>query len=184
MTRRLPINFILAIALLVAALAGYWFWYGTVTKVAAEAAELTQSVRERGEAGGRAAAARHALDDLAADEAAVYQHFVGTDDVVPFLESIEMTGQRLGARVEVVSVGNVPAKPQQPALIQVSLTITGSFDAVMRTIGAIEYQVYDTTLSSLVIDSPSGVSTWTAAATYLVGAKPQATTTPAAPKTP
>ena len=49
--------------------------------------------------------------------------------------------------------------------------------AVMRTLGAIEYQPYATTLSNVTLDTPTGTS-WTAAATFLVGTPPTATSTP------
>jgi hypothetical protein len=62
-----------------------------------------------------------------------------------------------------------------------SLRIVGSFDAVMRTLGAIEYQAYDTTLANVTLDTPTGEN-WTASASFLVGTPPTATST--APKQP
>ena len=157
--------------LLLLSVGGYFVWHGQVESRAAEAAQLQSELRAKTAAGGDPTA-RRALEELSKNEAAVRSRFVSEADIVPYLEGLEATGERLGSTVEVVSVGNTPAKGTEPGSVQVSLRIDGTFDADMRTLGAIEYQSYDTRLVSLAFDSPEGTSTWTAAAVFHVGTGP------------
>ncbi|HEX8591618.1 MAG TPA: hypothetical protein VF696_02640 [Candidatus Paceibacterota bacterium] len=174
---RRPLSDILGAALVfIAALGGYIIWYGTVTGEVEKAAALSQELGAHGEADSRAALARKELLELGQKEADVYGHLVATDDIVPFLESLEATGERLGTKVEVASVANSPGTPLNT--LTLSLRITGDFNAVMRTLGAIEYQTYDTVLTNLTLDTPPGSSAqWSAAATFAVGVMPAATAT-------
>lgn len=164
-------------ALLALALALYAVWYAAVARHAAEAAALRVEQLERSAAGGRAAQARRALESLEGEEARVYAHLVSPDDIVPFLESLESVGEGLGTQVDVVSVGGAPAGAGR---ITLSLRVTGTFEAVMRTLGAIEYQPYDVRLSSLTLDTPTAIEanagTWTAAAVFSLGMQTASTT--------
>lgn len=180
MTIRRYIGISIAATILLTALAAYGLWYSAVSRKAAEAAQLGSELRTLGEAGGRAASVRRAKEELDRQEALVYGHFVDNATIVPFLETIESTGRSLGAEIDVVSVGDAQGKSNQ---LQMALSITGSFDAVVRTLGAIEYQAYDTTLTSFTLDTPpTDDAVWTAAATFLVGKRPAvATTTPTRP---
>ena len=183
MTIRSPHFHIAAAALLlVVVLGAYVSWFRQVRERAAEAAHISQELRTLGDASGRASLIRRTLEEIEQQEALVYRHFVGSDTIVTYLEEVEATTVSLGSAVEVVSVGNAPMRKDQPAQLQMALRITGPFDAVMRTLGAIEYQAYDTTLSSVTLDTPSaGGTRWTAAATFLVGMPPQATAAPPQP---
>lgn len=123
----------------------------------------------------RVAAAKEALPALAADELAITQYFVKADDIVPFLEKLQKTGATQKTVVEVLSVSGDPAKSN--TRISISLKITGSFDAVMRTLGTIEYSPYDIALTNVTLESdrtPSqtGGVVWTAAAIFTVGTQP------------
>lgn len=184
MTIRTPYAHIAAAGLLLLLSVGaYAFWFRHVNALSAEAAQLSTELRTRGDAGSRASSLRRAIGEIERQEGEVYRRFVGSDTIVTYLEGVEATAESLGASVEVVSVGNASAKRDQLVQLQMSLRITGTFDAVMRTLGAIEYQAYDTTLSSLTLDTPPQADAgWTAAATFLVGMPPAATTgTPAKP---
>ena len=165
MNRRALVNLIAAAVLCLLAIAGYLFWYGQVADKSAEAAELRSKLGASGEAGNRAALAHNALEELAPKEEELYRHLVASDDIVPFLEGLETTGDRLGSNVEVVSVTN----NQAGDALALSLRITGSFDAVTRTLGAIEYQTYDTVLTNLTLDTPPEESAWSAAVSFTVG---------------
>lgn len=178
MTRAPYIHLIAAGLFLMVAIGAYAFWYRHVSGLSTQAAELSAQLQTIGDAGGRASSVRRELDEVARQEADVYRRFVGSDTIVTYLETVEATGRGLGASVEVVSVANAPARAGLPAQLQMSLRITGTFDAVMRTLGAIEYQAYDTTLASLTLDTPEAGESWTAAATFLVGTPPAATSTP------
>lgn len=179
MTRTPYIHLIIAGAILLVALGVYVFWYGRVNTLSAQAAALSSQIQQLGDANGRASSVRRDLEEVGRQEAELYAHFVGNDTIVSYLETVEATGRSLGATVTVVSVGNAPARAGHPAEIQMALRITGSFDAVMRTLGAIEYQSYDTTLTNVTLDTPD--STWTAAATFLIGTPPTATSTKPTP---
>lgn len=169
--RRSPyIHLLLAGLALFVALSVYGIWWSEVSSSSAEASQIRQEIRALGDTGGRTSSIRRALEELETQEAQLYRHFVGKDTIVQYLEEVETTAERLGASVEVVSVSDTEKSPR----LNVSLRITGSFDAVMRTLGAIEYQQYDTTLASLTLDTPPlEDKSWTAAATFSVGKTPQ-----------
>jgi hypothetical protein len=171
MIRRPFIDVLIAGIFCLLAIGGYVLWYGMVASAADEAARLAQELGAQGEAESRALGVEKKLAELEAKEAGVYGHLVSANDIVPFLEQLEATGERLGSNVEVVSVTNAPGTPLET--LSLSLRITGSFDAVMRTLGAIEYQTYDTALTNLTLDTPPGeVRAWSAAATFAVGMRP------------
>ena len=105
------------------------------------------------------------------------------EEVVDFLESIQATGRPFGVKVDVASVSN--EKVSAHARIALSLAARGSFQGVMRTLGAIEYGPYDGVITnlSLTTDSPSTVGSttsttneWNATTLYSVGLR--ATSTP------
>lgn len=193
--RRL-IHPLLMIIVLAIAFSLYGTWYARVGSESANAVALTGKIEEAKQAGVRTQEAKKQLENAASDEAAIRGYFVNTADVVPFLESLQSTGSRFGAKVEVVSVSSDAAKPHARLLL--SLRITGPFDSVERTLGAVEYEPYDTVVQTLTLDTPKeqggSAAQWTAAVTMSVGtidiaaaapAKPaapaQATSTPAAP---
>lgn len=159
----------LALIVFAAALSVYSFWYSLVGKASVEAAALSEEIRTKSQDSARVAAAKVALESLAEDEAAMRAYLVREQDIVPFLGTLEDTGASLGAGVEVVSVSAEPKGERSQ--LQLSLKITGSFDAVLRTIGAIEYGPYDSAIQSVTFDTvpTEGSATWTAAATFTLG---------------
>lgn len=170
--RRLAfIQLFLASLLLASILAVYGFWYAEVGKASAEAAKLSDDILTKSQDSARVTAAKAALVSLAGDEASVTQYLIPPGDVVPFLESLEQTGKALGATVEVVSVASEATKER--GHLALSLKISGPFDAVLRTLGAIEYGPYDSSLTGLTFDTPrsdtEGAQAWTAAATFSIG---------------
>jgi hypothetical protein len=191
---------LLAIAVLIIAFSAYGIWYTTVSKKSAQAASLAVEIQTKHQDSERIKAAKDELQKIAAEESLVNGYFVSTNDVVPFLETLQKTGKNLGSTVEVVSVSADPGKPH--AHLNLSLSITGTFDSVERTLGALEYSPYDASLQSLTFDTPQTgagkAAQWTAAATFFIGTtnSPQtpvvaptpaanastATSTPAAPK--
>lgn len=169
MKRTSLIQLVVAIAVLAVVLGVYSFWYSLVGKASVEAAALTEEIRTKSQDSARVAAAKVALESLAKDEAAMRAYLVREQDIVPFLGTLEDTGTSLGAGVEVVSVSAEPKGERSQ--LQLSLKITGSFDAVLRTLGAIEYGPYDSAIQSVTFDTvPSeGTAAWTAAATFTLG---------------
>lgn len=174
MRRRALIELALALSLLVAVLLGYGVWYVAVGKASAESAALASEIETKRIDSARVASAKAALESLAADESSMRTYLVREADVVPFLGKIEGAGTALGAQVEVVSVGSEVADGRE--VLRLSLKVTGSFDAVLRTLGALEYGPYDTRVSNVTLDTvagaegPSGM--WTATATFFIGTQP------------
>jgi len=171
MKRTALIQLSLALLLLASVLGAYGFWYASVGKASVEAAALSEAMQTKSQDSARVAAAKVALESLSEDEAAMRAYLVREQDIVPFLGTLEQTGTSLGAVVEVVSVST--ARKDERSQIQLSLKITGSFDAVLRTLGAIEYGPYDSAIQSVTFDTvPAEVgspSSWTAAATFTLG---------------
>lgn len=164
------IQLVVALAVFAAVLGVYGFWYSLVGKSSVEAAALSEEIRTKSQDSARVAAAKVALESLAEDEAAMRAYLVREKDIVPFLGTLEDTGTSLGAGVEVVSV-SAESKGERSQLL-LSLKITGSFDAVLRTLGAIEYGPYDSAIQSVTFDTvpvEGTAAVWTAAATFTLG---------------
>ncbi len=178
---------IISLILLLALSGLYGFGYYTLEKDATQVATLTSQIDVKKTQLDNLARAHAALATLVSDEATLNQYSVGKEDVVPFLESLQATGKPLGARVDVISVGNEKAGAHNR--IALALSLTGSFDGVMRTLGAIEFNPYDGVITSLSLNTtPAAVSSassvWTASTVYSVGVRSApvspapATTTP------
>lgn len=175
------ISLAIALVLLVAAGGMYAFAYLRLESDTVKAAKLEQQVESKSAALEQLARTHSALSGLPAQETTIEQYFVGKQEIVPFLESLQSTGRPLGATVDVLSVGD--ATPGSHPRLSLSLTITGSFDAVMRTLGAIENGPYDGELTNVTVDSSTSNDTkvpgrlWTASAILSVGTKQGTTTT-------
>lgn len=171
----------IALILFASIVAAYGFWYSSVGKVSAEAASLAEEIKTKSQDSARVAAAKVALTSLSEDEESVRKYLVQTNDVVPFLEGLEQTGKQLGAVVEVASV-SAESATNRPHLT-LSLKITGSFDSVLRTLGAIEYGPYDSMLTNLTFDTPrtddsAATVVWTATAAFTIGTQVATSSTP------
>ncbi len=189
MNRSLYIQFISALLFLIATIAAYGIWYSIITAKSAQVATLAQQADSITAAATNVAEEKAQLVQLATQQVALNQYFISTADVVPFLEQLAKTGKYFGAKVSVVSVA---ATTQPPfGKLQVSLSITGTFDSVLRTIGDIEYGPYDTNITNLSFEksadqssasTTNGLPQWIANATFAIGAQTQAasqaTTTP------
>lgn len=130
-------HFIIALGLLLATLALYSFWYGTIVAGSAVAASIEARIQEKTELAARVAAARAALVALAGDEQAVGRYFVSETGVVAFIDDLEARGRVQGGSVSVHSVATT-TEEAHPALA-VGLSVEGPFESVIRTVGTIEY---------------------------------------------
>ncbi|MBU1292445.1 hypothetical protein KJ819_00050 [Patescibacteria group bacterium] len=170
-----------ALLLFIGLVSAYGFWYSLVGKASAQAAVLSEEIHQKSLESGRVAAARRALTVLAEDEAQVQKYLISENSVVPFLESLENTGKALGASVSVASV-SAETSTTRPHL-KLSLKITGSFDSVLRTLGAIEYGAYDSQLLTTTFDTPkvsdpAAPAEWTATSAFVIGMRAASSTTP------
>jgi len=138
-------HLIVAVVLCAAALVGYGMWYAAITTTSTAVVELQNQIDAKNETASRITVARSALSEIASDEATVRSYFVSEASVVAFINDLESRGLSQGATVDVLSV-STSGTPAHPAL-GLTLTIRGSFDAVMRTVGTIEYAPYNISIS-------------------------------------
>lgn len=173
------IQLVLSAIVLVVVIGAYGVWFVAVDTENAKARELAGEIQAKGQDATRIAEAKAALTALSADEASVSTHFVSANDIVPFLGAVESTGASLGSKVDVLSVGAQPAVKGQ-GHISISLNISGTFDSVLRTIGALEYAPYDITLTNLTLNT-ADKGMWSAAASLSIGTGPASSTPHVAP---
>jgi hypothetical protein len=79
---------------------------------------------------------RTALAAIVVDETVVQGYIVPEDDAVSFIDDLEVRARAHGSSLTVVSVSS--DKESSPPMLMLSLTLKGTFDTVMRTIGDIE----------------------------------------------
>ena len=168
------IHFLTALAVGIAVSAGYIVWYGMVSEKSRQVAELESQIIDANKNVSRIALARAALAEIANDEESVRGYFVSEAGVVAFINSLEQLGLSQKAAVSVLSV-STGGSPSAPTLL-FTLAINGTFDAVMRTVGAIEYAPYDLSISKLGV-SQGDKDGWHADVSLIVGSAPVATTT-------
>jgi len=153
-----------ALILLVAGIAVVVAGFITITHAKKSTETLAATVAEKKQESLRVTLATAALPRLVESEVALDMHVVREEDIVPFLNKLETQGRAQGASVEVVSVS--PDTSADAPRISVSLKLVGSFDAVERTLGVIEYNNYDSYVSSVTFevskDTSLKKSEWTA----------------------
>jgi len=163
-------DLIIALALTAAVLGAYLYWYAALTEASAEAALLASRIAEKSGDASRIAAAKTILATLSSEEAAMREYFVSTEDIVSFLEGLEATGKKSGARASVVSVSAGVTDSRDHILIAVK--INGGFDAVLRTLGVIEYSPHDIVVTNLSFNAvPDAKSEWEAVTTFAIGTR-------------
>lgn len=169
--------FHLAAALMVAlvTLVGYGFWYAAIADESTVVANLQNQIIAKTETMSRIVSARAELAEISGDETAVQSYFVLGTDVVAFIDGLEAQGKAQGTVVNVLSV-SAGSEGTQPIFV-LSLAIKGTFDAVMRTVGAIEYAPYDLSISELSLIQDDAKN-WQANLKLLVGSVKIGTSTP------
>lgn len=172
MRKKSFIHTLIAGAILLVALIAYVLWFLTVDGLGKEVSQIESEIVTRANESDRVMEARTALSALATNESRLRGYFVNTDEVVSFLERVTATGRAVGAEVDVVHV-QAETETASRGRMTLALRITGSFDAVVRTIGAIENGPFDSALTNVSLDAkPSltgGEDTWTASATFAIG---------------
>ncbi len=161
----------LSFVFLVLVAAGYWYAYFSVSRESIKAAEISVSIASLTQTAERTEAVNQALVELGGSEEVVENHFVSDDNIVGFLEEMQKLATSLEAGMDVLSVaaGKDAARPT----LTVSLRIQGSFSAVMRTLGALEYAPYALTVSSLnMSENADEKMPWSAGVTLTIGSKP------------
>lgn len=133
----------------VLSLAGYVLSYGVVVSKSEMAAELDRKIEAINTNTSQAISDRAALEELSKEEVFVQDLFVSEEDVAAFVDGLELQGRNQGTTVTVSSISKGGANA--PDTLGLSLTVKGTFDSVMRTVGVIEYAPYNLSVSSLVI---------------------------------
>ncbi|MCX6788012.1 MAG: hypothetical protein NT108_02510 [Candidatus Kaiserbacteria bacterium] len=144
------LHLIFALGICAVVLIGYGFWYATIADMSASATVLQGQIDAKTQAVSRMATTRAALAEISDDEKVLQSYFVPETGVVAFIDTLEGYGRAVGSTtVEVLSVstGGALVRPT----LTFSLSITGSFDAVMRTVGAIEYAPYAISIADLSV---------------------------------
>jgi len=136
-----------AVLLLVTA-GAYWWWYGEHVRIAADTISLKEEIAEADAERGRALQLRNESSQLSAEEEFIASHQVDASDIVSFLNYLENSGDMHGALVEVASVSDVATDNT----VTVSLSISGSFSSVMKTLAQIEYGQYAIAVEGVTVD--------------------------------
>jgi len=139
----------IAFSVFAGACIGFYLWEGVVTAKSDALAVVEDKIATRDQEIKQSAEARSILNELEGEEARIQGYFVPEISTVPFINNLEARGRALGASVVVSSVakGGTSAEP----MLVLSLTVKGSFDAVMRTVGSIEYAPYNSAITSLYL---------------------------------
>lgn len=166
-------HLLLAIVVGVATCAAYGFWYVMVSQKSADVAALDQKIVAANEDIKRVAAANTALAEISGDETKVQSYFVSDtgmgSPVKDFVNALQALGDAEKSQVNVLLI-TPGTSSAQPSLV-LNLSIQGTFDAVMRTLGAIEYAPYDLTISNVTIQK-NDKNSWQTTLTIVVGSSP------------
>jgi hypothetical protein len=168
------IHLMLAFAVCAVALAGYGVWYTIIANKSTAVTTLQNEIDIKTETINRMAATRATIAEISNDEATVQNYFVPETEVVTFIDYLEARGRAQKATINILSVsaGTMPAQ----STLGITLSIAGTFDAVMRTIGAIEYAPYAISISTLSVGQ-NEKNTWVANLTLTAGSRVASTTT-------
>lgn len=165
-------KFGISVLVFLAAIAAYGFGYNLVSQKSASLALVEAQIQLQTQAANRAASFRSSLNIISGAEAAIHQYFVANSQVVAFIDDLQHRGAAQGTAVEITSVGPSSGR----SALSLVLTVKGSFAAVMRTIGAIEYAPYDITVSALSL-TQGDKGAWIATLTIAVGSAPDTAST-------
>ncbi len=163
------IHAFITFTLCVVTLIGYGFWYAVVASKSAVVASVQNQIDTKTESAARVASARTALAEIVGDESAVRSYFVPETEIVSFIDDLVARGRTLSAIVKILSVSADNSHNQ--STLSFSLTIKGTFDAVMRTVGMIEYAPYNLSIAKLSVGK-EGKDIWHADIELLVGSVP------------
>lgn len=150
-------------------LVGYVAGYGIVVEKSEVAADLGRQIDAINATTIQAISDRAALEEISKEEVFIQNFFVSEEDIATFIDDLELRGRNQGAVVTVSSI--VKGGASAPATLGITLTVKGTFDAVMRTVGSIEYAPYNLSVSSLVIAQDEEKS-WHADLKMTVGSVP------------
>jgi hypothetical protein len=133
-----------AVLIVLIALGGVGYWYYTITVMSTRLAKVEEESRSQ-----KTQTPNTATDAsrLVADEATIEQYFVGEDNVPAFVNVLEARVRARGATISIASLSKSGAGLE--TTLALAVTVTGTFEQVMQTVGAIEHLPYATKLTSV-----------------------------------
>lgn len=165
---------ILAIILLALGIAGYAGLYSLIAAKSVAVVMRAHEIEAKSASVRETASIEAALAQIAVQEAVLRSYIVPEADAIALIDDLESRGRAFGTLVEIDSVAFSSPKAR-PALL-FSLTITGAFDTVIRTLGSIEYAPYDLAVTGFTLSQGvEGDPSWIADVELSVGS---ATSTP------
>ncbi len=174
---RSTIHLAFAITCFALAALAYFAFFSALMLMRNDAASLTAEVAAMNATASDDQFAAHERASIIAAESTITGYFVDPDNIVAFLEGVQALGASEGATV---TVSSVTASPTPRPHLDLALRVEGSFDAVVRTTGAVEYEPYDIETESYALTSSD--AHWTGDLTVSVGTT--ATSTPASDSKP
>ena len=169
------IHLVIWLIIVLLAFVGYGFFYAVISQKSAEVAGLQEKILAKTEAVSRITSAREALSEIAGDESLVQGYFVPENGVVAFIDVLQKKSRAQGSTMNILSVSQ-GEESMSPTLV-FSLSIDGKFDAVMRTVGVIEYAPYAISVAELSL-AQTEKGEWRADMKIAVGSVAALTTTP------
>jgi hypothetical protein len=163
------IHMIIWVSICLLSIISYALWYSVIVNTSAAVAELQNQIDTKTETATRISAARTILSEIAGDELMVQRYFVPETGVVSFINDLEKRAHAQSSAMSVLSV-SVDDSTRQKSLV-LSLLVSGSFDDVMRTVGAIEYAPYDLSILKISLVK-NEKKVWGANLDLIVGSVP------------
>lgn len=157
MTRSAFIQLGVATVALLLAVGAFWQWEGRIYEFENSVGLLENTIQDKRTAITQLNVARTALSSSTEEETILNTYIVSEADIVPFLSAIDATGRAVGAKIVIASVGQQRGVGTRSTLA-VAITITGTFNSVMRAVGAIETMPYYLTTDTFTVSNSARTS--------------------------
>ncbi len=154
---------------LLVAVGGAWSSYASLTEKSVAAAALHVEAGYKTSLAESASSAQAIRAEIARNERLLAEYFISDTEIAAFAANLERKGMELGVLVRDVSTVSIQADGR-PAH-RITLTVSGTFDALMRMTGSIEYSPYDISIESLAAMHAEGVI-WSGDIVVIVGGPP------------
>jgi hypothetical protein len=154
-----------------AALVGYSVWFAAVESKSMAVAALENKIKTKNETSARVTEARAILAKIAEDESLVRGYFVPETKIVSFINALEGLSSEQKTEMKVLSVSTRGDAQHANLELRISASVQGAFDAVMRTVGAIEYAPYHISITKFSVTNGEKDS-WSASLELVVGSMP------------
>lgn len=151
---------------LLAALGGAWSSYAALAEKSAAAALIQAEAAYKTSLAESAPAAQAVRAEIARNERLLAEFFVSKIEIDAFVANMERKADELGLLVQEREVAFSQINGRETHTV--SMTMSGTFDALMRFTGSLEYSPYDVSLDSLDLTHAQGML-WSADVAVTVG---------------